>query len=114
MRISDWSSDVFSFDLSLFSSNKPKEAETYFNKVSTSPTYGSQAKSYLGYIAYQEDDYATATHRFDQITDQTVLDAKLYYYQADRKRVVSGYSVSVRVDICGRGVIKKQRTDNKR
>src|SRR3546814_546206 len=83
MRISDWSSDVFSFDLSLFSSKKPKEAETYFNKVSTSPTYGSQAKYYLGYIAYQEDDYATANQRFDQITDQTVLDEKLSYYQAD-------------------------------
>ncbi len=73
----------FNYGYSLFSSKKPKEAEAYFNKVTTSPTYGSQAKYYLGFIAYQQDDYAAANQRFDQITDQKVLDEKLSYYQAD-------------------------------
>jgi TolA-binding protein len=73
----------FNNGYALFSSKKSKEAETYLNKVTTSPTYGSQAKYYLGYIAYQNDDYAGANQRFDQITDQTVLDEKLSYYQAD-------------------------------
>ncbi|QXP53968.1 tetratricopeptide repeat protein [Cellulophaga sp. HaHa_2_1] len=73
----------FNYGYALFSSKNSKEAETYLNKVSNSPVYGSQAKYYLGYIAYQQDDYAGANQRFDQITDQKVLEEKLSYYQAD-------------------------------
>jgi len=73
----------FNYGYALFSSKNAKEAETYLNKVTTSPVYGSQAKYYLGFIAYQQDDYVGANQRFDQITDQKVLDEKLSYYQAD-------------------------------
>ncbi len=73
----------FNMGYSLFSSKKPKEAERYLSKVTTSPTYGSQAKYYLGYIAYQQDDYEGASERFDQIADQELLSDKLSYYQAD-------------------------------
>lgn len=73
----------FNYGYALFSSKNSKEAETYLNKVTNSPVYGSQAKYYLGYIAYQQDDYAGANQRFDQITDQKVLEEKLSYYQAD-------------------------------
>ncbi|AKA34346.1 tetratricopeptide repeat protein [Flagellimonas lutaonensis] len=66
-----------------YAANKPKEAERYLSKVSNSPKYGSQAKYYLGYIAYEQDDYDEASARFDQITDQEVLNEKLSYYQAD-------------------------------
>ncbi len=77
--------DRFNFNMgySLFSSRKPKDAERYLSKVQNSPAYGSQAKYYLGYIAYQQDDYEGANERFDQITDQELLDEKLSYYQAD-------------------------------
>lgn len=73
----------FNYGYSLFSSRKTKEAEKYLEKVANSQVYGSQAKYYLGYISYQEDDYETANQRFDQITDQDVLEEKLSYYQAD-------------------------------
>ncbi len=73
----------FNYGYSLFSSNKSKEAEMFLNKVTNSPKYGSQAKYYLGFIAYQNDDYAGASARFDQITDQRLLDENLSYYQAD-------------------------------
>tara|TARA_R110002049_G_scaffold217156_5_gene388538 strand:- start:5183 stop:8200 length:3018 start_codon:yes stop_codon:yes gene_type:complete len=73
----------FNYGYALFSSKNSKEAEKYLNKVTTSPVYGSQAKYYLGYIAYQQDDYAGASQRFDEITDQKVLEEKLSYYQAD-------------------------------
>lgn len=75
----------FNFNLgySYYSSNKPQEAERYLSKVANSPVYGSQAKYYMGYIAYQQDDYDTANQRFDQITDPEILDEKLSYYQAD-------------------------------
>lgn len=73
----------FNYGYSLFSSGKGKQAERYLNKVVSSPVYGSQAKYYLGYIAYQQDDYEAANERFDQITDPELLDEKLSYYQAD-------------------------------
>ncbi|MFX0555228.1 tetratricopeptide repeat protein [Maribacter sp. CXY002] len=73
----------FNYGYSLFSSKKTKDAEKYLEKVTNSPIYGSQAKYYLGYISYQEDDYEAANERFDQITDQNVLEEKLSYYQAD-------------------------------
>ncbi|MDG1572201.1 tetratricopeptide repeat protein [Robiginitalea sp. M366] len=73
----------FNMGYALFSSKKPKEAERYLQRVSNSAEYGSQAKYYLGYIAYQQDDYEAANQRFDQITDQEVLQEKLAYYQAD-------------------------------
>jgi TolA-binding protein len=67
----------------LFNTDKPGQAEPYFQRVSTSEEYGSQAKYYLGYIAYQQDDYQEANERFDQIADQEVLQERLSYYQAD-------------------------------
>ena len=73
----------FHMGYALFESQKPEEAERYLQRVSNSTRYGSQAKYYLGYIAYQQDDYQAANERFDQITDQEVLEEKLSYYQAD-------------------------------
>ena len=73
----------FNYGYSLFSSKKTKEAEQYLNKVTNSPIYGSQAKYYLGYISYQEDDYEAANERFDEITDPEILEEKMSYYQAD-------------------------------
>ena len=73
----------FNYGYSLFSTKKTKEAERYLSRVANSPVYGSQAKYYLGYIAYQQDDYESANERFDQITDPAMLDEKLSYYQAD-------------------------------
>ncbi len=73
----------FNYGYSLFASKKTKEAERYLNKVVDSPTYGSQAKYYLGYISYQEDDYEAANERFDEITDPEILEEKMSYYQAD-------------------------------
>lgn len=73
----------FNYGYSLFSSKKTKQAEQYLNKVTNSPVYGSQAKYYLGYISYQEDDYEAANERFDEITDPEILEEKMSYYQAD-------------------------------
>ena len=73
----------FNNGYALYASKNPKEAERYLSKVSTSQKYGSQAKYYLGYIAYEQDDYTEASARFDQITDPELLNEKLSYYQAD-------------------------------
>ncbi len=73
----------FRMGYALFNSDKPEAAEPYLQRVSNSPEYGSQAKYYLGYIAYQQDDYEGANERFDQIADQELLQERLSYYQAD-------------------------------
>lgn len=73
----------FNLGYSLFNSKKAAEAERYFQRVENSQKYGSQAKYYLGYIAYQQDDYQEANERFDLISDQELLREKLSYYQAD-------------------------------
>ncbi len=73
----------FNYGYSLYASKKTKEAERYLNKVVDSPVYASQAKYYLGYISYQQDDYQAANERFDQITDPEILEEKMSYYKAD-------------------------------
>lgn len=83
--ISSSDEERFNFNngYALYTSKKPREAERYLNKVSNSKKYGSQAKYYLGYIAYEQDDYEGANERFDEITDPKLLEEKLSYYQAD-------------------------------
>jgi len=77
--------DRFNFNngYALYVTNRPKEAERYLTSASNSATYSSQAKYYLGYIAYEQDDYDGANERFDKIADPEILKEKLSYYQAD-------------------------------
>lgn len=78
-------SDKFNFmkGYSYFSAKKKKEATTYFNKVVNSPEFGSQAKYYLGFMAYEGDDYKEATKYFDEVSGEEKYKEKLSYYQAD-------------------------------
>lgn len=78
-------SDKFNFQkgYSYFTAKKKKDATTYFNKVVNSPEYGSQAKYYLGFMAYEGDDYKEATKYFDEVSGEEKYKEKLSYYQAD-------------------------------
>ena len=87
----------FNNGYALFASKKTKEAERYLSKVANSPTYGSQAKYYLGYMAYQNDDYEAANERFDQITDQDLLEEKLSYYQADMNFKLGNFDKAIQL-----------------
>jgi tetratricopeptide (TPR) repeat protein len=68
---------------SYFNSSNKKEATKYFNKVLNSNEYGSQAKYYLGFLAYEGDDYKEATKYFDQVSGEEKYKEKLSYFQAD-------------------------------
>ncbi len=59
------------------------QADLFFNKVLNSNDYGSQAKYYLGFMAYENDDYAAATKQFDQVAGDDKYKEKLSYFQAD-------------------------------
>lgn len=67
----------------LFHTNQKKQSKRYFNKIENSETYGSQAKYYLGFLAYQGDDYKEASSYFDQVSDQEKYQEKMAYFQAD-------------------------------
>lgn len=78
-------SDKFNFQkgYSYFTAKKKKEATPYFNKVVNSQEYGSQAKYYLGFMAYEGDDYKEATKYFDEVSGEEKYKEKLSYFQAD-------------------------------
>jgi TolA-binding protein len=66
-----------------FSAKNKKETKNYLEKVTNSSIYGSQAKYYLGFMAYQGNDYAQANKYFDQVSSTDKYKEKLSYYQAD-------------------------------
>src|SRR3546814_12052380 len=96
MRISDWSSDVCSSDL------RPTLARTSsaLARASSSPA--------LPKLFHQRRSAIAAMARLS-ITDSPISTPGVWNLrQIDRKSVVSGKSVSVRVDLGGRRNIKKK------
>ena len=73
----------FNYGYSLYSTKSEKQATKYLNRVINSKEYGSQAKYYIGFMAYEGDDYDTANEYFDQVSDNEKYKEKLSYYQAD-------------------------------
>ena len=99
----------FNYGYALYASKKPKEAERYLSRVSNSEKYGSQAKYYLGYIAYEQDDYDEANARFDKITDPKLLEEKLSYYQADLNFKLGNFDKAI--DMAKKQIPKSDRRE---
>lgn len=83
LSISDRDKFNFQKGYAFFSSKNKNDAASYFNKVVNSAEYGSQAKYYLGFMAYEGDDYKEATKYFDEVSGEEKYKEKLSYYQAD-------------------------------
>src|SRR3546814_19830857 len=99
MRISDWSSDVCSSDLADLvgrTGQSLTEIVTAIKKVS----------DIVAEIAAASREQATG---LDQVN--TAVGSMDEMTQRDRKSVVEGKSVSVRVDLGGRRRIKKKKSD---
>lgn len=77
--------DKFNFQkgYSYYNARKKKEAIKYLNTVVNTPEYGAQAKYYLGFMAYEGDDYKAATKYFDEVSGEEKYKEKLSYFQAD-------------------------------
>jgi tetratricopeptide (TPR) repeat protein len=73
----------FNYGYSLYSTNNSAGAKKYLSRVENSPIYGSQAKYYIGFMAYEGDDYDKASEYFDQVSDKEKYKEDLSYYQAD-------------------------------
>src|SRR3546814_1930408 len=98
MRISDWSSDVCSSDLAERRNDPPEEPEIRERHVAQEV----------------EDRVAPAVIRnsrpeVERDLDDDVGDDQDRVDKRDRKSVVSGKSVSVRVDLGGRRIIQKKK-----
>lgn len=83
LNFSDKENFNFNYGYTNFSIGNKKDAERYLQRVTTSKTYGAQAKYYIGFMAYQGDDYNTANTYFEQVSDNEKYKEKLSYYQAD-------------------------------
>src|SRR3546814_12016680 len=100
MRISDWSSDVCSSDL-LPCDDLVQRAPTQLNRI--------RAPFHLDHRRTTEvlgETCGVDGRRGDD--DLQLRPLQRQPLQVDRKSVVSGKSVSVRVDLGGRRIIKKQ------
>src|SRR3546814_12188160 len=100
MRISDWSSDVCSSDLDSVLERIDSGAERGVTRMLTmmlDPLVGEKI-SYLVPPDGSRIDMVDPGQLWERVTARI-----------DRKSVVSGKSVSVRVDIGGRRIIKKKK-----
>ncbi|WGK65064.1 tetratricopeptide repeat protein [Croceiramulus getboli] len=74
----------FNVGYALFKSRKGEEAKKYFNRVRDSKEYGSQAKYYIGFIAYDSDDYEEADELFEAAEEAGGVEREeLAYFKAD-------------------------------
>src|SRR3546814_12268003 len=104
MRISDWSSDVCSSDLSRPAIERIADGP---------PTRSSHGKPPLQSGQFSGSDQATIHGQCDAVrTAYLICAGSGQPKSADRKSVVSGKSVLVRVDLGGRRIIKKTKTRN--
>src|SRR3546814_20523863 len=111
MRISDWSSDVCSSDLQgrgVFAGLPAPLTATRYHSLTIDPA--SFPHEHLEVTATAEDGVIMGLqHR--------TLPIYGVQFHPDRKSVVSGKSVSVRVDLGGRRIIttkRKRQTNNRR
>ncbi len=66
-----------------FTAGNKKAATVYFKKVVNTKAYGSQAKYYLGFMAYEGDNYQEANKYFEQVAAEEKYKNKLSYFKAD-------------------------------
>ncbi len=73
----------FNYGYSFYATKSNKNAKKYLTRVENSKKYGSQAKYYIGFMAYEGDDYDKASEYFDKVSDKEKYREDLSYYQAD-------------------------------
>lgn len=74
----------FNIGYGYFNSKAFDQAKKYLNKVRDSKEYGAQAKYYLGFMAYEGDNYEEASELFKQAeTEEESYKEDLAYFKAD-------------------------------
>lgn len=75
----------FKYAYGLFAVRSYEQAKGIFQKLLTSQEYGSQAKYYYGFIAYQDDDFDNADRYLGEVADDKELGDDVPYYMANIK-----------------------------
>lgn len=73
---------VFKNAYSLFAVGSYSKSKSYFSQLLNSPTYGSQAKYYYGYMAYSDEDFDDADKYLSQVENEN---DDIPYYLANIK-----------------------------
>ena len=73
----------FNYGYSLYNLKKYEKAKLNLQKVELTQSYGVQAKYYIGFMAYETDDYSQASVYFDQLENNEAYKDNLFYYKAD-------------------------------
>lgn len=94
-------SEKFNFQkgYAYFTAKDKKQATSYFNKVVNSKEYGSQAKYYLGFMNYENDNYDEANKYFDQVSGEEKYKEKLSYFQADMNFKLGNFEKAIELGI---------------
>src|SRR3546814_20487100 len=111
MRISDWSSDVCSSDL-LNAEFEVTPSIRLFSQSAYSKDFYSSTQDYNRFVSNSVFNDSSGLYQLNRKpvpTDGVSPGGVLTDPQLDRKSVVKGKSVSVRVDFGGRRIIKKKK-----
>src|SRR3546814_11163886 len=104
MRISDWSSDVCSSDLTEHDVDRTQHGGDVRQHVSTTQKiHGLQMRE-------TRRAYLALVRLVGAVGDEIDAELALGRFNGDRKSGVEGKSVSVRVDLGGRRIIKKKKS----
>ena len=110
LAVSDMEKANFQRGYANFSIKKNKDAANYLNKVIQSTEYGNQAKYYLGYLAYEGDNYKVANELFGQVENQDKYKEKMGYFQADMNFKLGNFQKAIDL---GEPQLKKSSTIEK-
>jgi TolA-binding protein len=87
----------FKYAYGLFAVRSYKRAKEFFQKILNSYRYGSQAKYYYGFIAYQQDDYENANRYLNEISDDKEFGKDVPYYMANIKFKTGNFKEAIKI-----------------
>src|SRR3546814_11746782 len=112
MRISDWSSDVCSSDLLTRTISRSLSSEEQVTNKSDLKLEDTRRN--LDFRVWKTSTVSLAEQTLSQrLRTKRSSGSPRKKPHGDRKSVVKGKSVSVRVDLGGRSIIKKKKKENK-
>ncbi len=76
---------IFNKAYSFYSVGSYTNAKKYFSELLDSPTYGSQAKYYYGFMAYKDDDFAEADKYLSEAATKNKKDKDIDYFLVNIK-----------------------------